>query len=640
MDKFAEDEIVLPKGGPHSEMRYRGSRIPHAGLFVALIATMLYNQVAMTGPVQAGKSLLGFVIPIMWHLFEVGEPVILGAPSQEVAYGKWLRDLRPIILASQYAKEMPTEGSGSKDGQFEMITFKNGATLTLMSGGGGDEKRSSITSRVLAITEVDKMDGRGGGSEETDKIKQMISRLKANWADRRVYLESTLTHSEGRIFREVNANPATLMLQCPHCSRLVSPERVHLTGWQTAQSKEEAFDNARIICSACGALWDEAMRVAACHLVKLMLPGQSLSADGRLIVGEPVRSDSIGLRFNAVNNLLLSLGAIAVEEWKAAREPDEDSAEREMKQFVWAMPHDPPGLDLTHLTHQTIMLRTQDRAQGVVPDAAELITVGCDVGKYWAYWVALASSETADPYVIDYGTQQIHSKEHGEELAVRAGVNEFIDRCKKGWVRRNGEVLVPKFTFIDSGYQTMSVYHATTAGGAAFLPCKGFGTTQGRKPYQNPGVLKGGLVGDHYHIALQKPENWPLRTPLWLAEVDVDFWKSYLYARLTTPIGQPGALTLFKSEEKNGHNAFCRHLVAERQVQIVLPGKGLVTVWRLPNENTPNHWGDATVYALTAAHLCGVRVLATSAVRAPVPSVPNAPRLYTPDGRPFLVTER
>jgi hypothetical protein len=42
------------------------------------------------------------------------------------------------------------------------------------------------------------------------------------------------------------------------------------------------------------------------------------------------------LRWSAVNNLFLTAGEIATDEWRASHTPDEENAEREMRQFVGA----------------------------------------------------------------------------------------------------------------------------------------------------------------------------------------------------------------------------------------------------------------------------------------------------------------
>ena len=112
-----------------------------------------------TGPTQSGKTLACFVIPLLYHLFEIRETVICGLPDIDMAMDKWSVDILPVIEQSQYRELLPTKGSGSRGGRVESIPFRNGATLKFMSGGGGDKSRAGFTSRVMVITETDPIIG-------------------------------------------------------------------------------------------------------------------------------------------------------------------------------------------------------------------------------------------------------------------------------------------------------------------------------------------------------------------------------------------------------------------------------------------------------------------------------------------------
>ena len=87
-------------------------------------------------------------------------------------------------------------------------------------------------------------------------------------------------------------------------------------------------------CPSCGQPWGDDDRVAANHGGKLLHDGQTLDEDGN-ISGEPKATDTLGFRWSAVNNLFLTPGDVAADEWRAAHTADEENAEREMRQFVW-----------------------------------------------------------------------------------------------------------------------------------------------------------------------------------------------------------------------------------------------------------------------------------------------------------------
>jgi hypothetical protein len=113
------------------------------------------------------------------------------------------KDILPVIRASRYADQLPDSGRGSRSDEIkDSVTFKNGATLKVMSGGGGDAKRSGYTARVVAMTEVDKMDRAGEASRETSKIGQLEARTDAFADDAITYMECTVSYEEGRIWQE------------------------------------------------------------------------------------------------------------------------------------------------------------------------------------------------------------------------------------------------------------------------------------------------------------------------------------------------------------------------------------------------------------------------------------------------------
>lgn len=79
----------------------------------------------------------------------------------------------------------------------------------------------------------------------------------------------------------------------------------------------------------------------------------------------------------------------------------------------------------------------------------------------------------------------------------------------------------------------------------------------------------------------------------------------------TSPVGQPGALSLFQAPPKE-HLSFGEHLTAEMKTEEFVAGKGLVTRWERTRRN--NHWLDALYNACAAGHLAGVRLIGTSPV--------------------------
>lgn len=231
LTEFAEQEIVLPDG-PYAGRRFRLNRAPAAALLFRELESGRWKRAFITGPNQDGKSLLGFVIPTLYLLFERRETVVMGVPSLEIVADKWSVNLLPAIRASRYRDLLPSNGRGSRGGDVTSVEFRNGAVLRFMTAGGDDQSRASFTSPNLVVTETDGFDEVGGRSREGDKFSQLERRTLAYGDRARTIAECTVSTEKGRTWQEyTHGSQSRIALPCPHCSAWVTPEREHFVGW-------------------------------------------------------------------------------------------------------------------------------------------------------------------------------------------------------------------------------------------------------------------------------------------------------------------------------------------------------------------------------------------------------------------------
>jgi phage terminase large subunit GpA-like protein len=605
MREFAEQEVIIPDG-PFEGRRFRCSRQPYSGLWFDAIDSGMWSRYVGTGPTQSGKTLSCFVIPMLYHLFEVGETVICGLPDMDMAGDKWREDILPVIEQSRYRNLMPTSGSGSRGGRVEAIRFLNGATLKFMSGGGGDKSRAGFSSRVIVITETDGMDMAGSSSRESDKITQLEARTRAYGGRKRIYMECTVSTEMGRTWQEYqNGTRSKVILACPHCHAGVAPERDHLLNWQEAVSQVQARNLARFVCPECRHDWSEQDRETANGSAFLLHHGQTLDATGQ-IIGSAPETDTLGFRWSGVNNLFLTAGDMASDEWRASRSADEENAEREMRQFVWCLPVASSKSNETCLPLHDLTHRINPYSKGIVPPDARLLTCGIDLGKYLAHWVIVAWSEGATGHVVDYGRLEIASTDLGVEKAILLALREFHEQMKEGFpVHDAPEQRLPlQLMWIDAGYMTDVVYNFVREHpGRWILPAVGRGAAQQRQQWYNRPTSTGSVVkhiGEGFHINLLEGSS------TYLAEVDADHWKTWVHQRLATPIGQPGAMTLYAAQPSE-HLSFAKHLTAETKTEEFVAGRGVVTKWERIRKQ--NHWFDALYNACALGHYGGVRLL-------------------------------
>ena len=636
MREFAEQEIIIPSG-PFAGRRFRVARQPYTALWFQEIDSGRWSRCVATGPTQSGKTLSCFVIPLLYHLFEMGETVICGLPDMDMAGDKWREDLLPVIERSRYRDLMPSHGGGSRGGRVESFQFTNGATLKFMSGGGSDKSRAGFTSRVVVITETDGMDRPGSSSRESDKVTQLEARTRAFGSSKRIYMECTVSTEAGRIWQEyLHGTKSRIMLPCPVCRAWIAPEREHLTGWQGADSLLAARATAAFACPSCGDVWSSDQRTLANSEGRLLHEGQSIDEQGN-VVGQPPDTDTFAFRWSAVNNLFLSAGDLGGDEWRASRSPDEENAEREMRQFVWTLPILPQKWEQTALEVAEITARITALPRGQVPAGVKWLTAAVDIGKYLLHWVVVSWGENATGHVVDYGRIEVASDDLGVEQAIFVALKQFRDQVAQGWTLSGGVATpkIPDMVWIDAGYMTEVVYAFCRQEGKRYRPAIGRGAAQQHRQWYNRPTQTGSivrLIGEGFHI------NWLPAEKLFLAEVDADHWKTWVHLRLNTPVGQPGAMSLYQAVPHE-HLSLAKHLTAERKTEEFVAGKGVVTKWERVRRQ--NHWFDALYNACAAGYLCGAR-LVTESIRPPKrrPTASEYQAACRADGSPWIDTQR
>ncbi len=621
--EFCEQEFTIAKG------KLRGTRWrPETSPFQALLLDQMTNlqvhesskrrwrRFAITGCVQSGKSLVAFVAPIMYHLFEIGEDVIALVPSvDEIGRDKWNKELRPAIEASRFAKWLPTSGPGSQGGFGSEITFGNGCSLKFMSGSGGDEKRSSYTARVLVATEVDKMDTAGDASREADPITQAEGRLKSYLPEERVvYLECTVSIEEGCIWQAVKkGSDSRIVKRCPHCREWVCPEREHLRGFEQATNEFEAEAGGHIVCPSCGETITEAERKEMNRTAKLVHRGQEIDCEGN-ITGELPPTWTLGFRWNAFDNhSQLTIAGLALEEWQITEAENEQAKEKAACQFVWTTPYKPPTFDLEPLKLTVVRERfsvgfTRDQ----VPLDAETLVGAIDCGKRHLHWGLCAYRPEARGVIIAYGRWENPPCEGDEavhiERAILDGLRGLRDEVFLRGFAKGNETWLPQQVLVDAGYMPGAVYAfaADQECGERFRPTIGRGSTQSDKryrSYRHPKKTNSEIVhiGDEYYIV------WDHERNAFRLEANADHWKVQLFRALHAPVDGPGALGFFHSTNPKEHQTIAKHLTAERPFEAFEPGKGTVTKWMVVSD--VNHYLDVSYLLCVAGHLCGVRVI-------------------------------
>lgn len=622
--QFAEEEIIIPS----TSAAFRCSTQPYSARWFDAIDSGQFQTHLAIGPSQSGKTFHAFVCPILYHLFEVQETVLVGCPSSNIVSDKWNIDIRPAIEKSRYRDFLPTTGEGARGGDVKsLVQFRHGPSLRFMTAGGGDKARAHFTTRVLVVTEVDDFDEVGKESRESTKLKQLFARQRRfPRAMRRTYLECTVTDKRAYTWRTWEAGSSSVLATpCFHCGRYVTLEREHLVGWQEAENEDQAAELGYFACSECGANWSETDRRFANENAVTVHRDQRVLRSGQ-VVGPSPRTSTFALRWNAANNLFLPDDDLAVELWSIEQEEDPEESDKEATQFSWAMPWEPEEGDTPELKVDELRGRKTDDdtlRRGFVPADAEYLTLGIDLGKRYGHYVLIAWTD-GQGLVADYGMFDIHGDQLDVDVAILKALREFREEViDPGWpiVGAVDEVRIPDLVGVDSGYQfdkkdkqktidyEHSVYQfalesnkALGRGEARYFATKGAGETQYVVPTKQD-QKRAPYVGWFCHVSRFTRRR--RRVDLFL--FNSDRWKSWVHRCLRTQPGERGAIMFYYSSDRNEHIRFARHLTAEVEVEEFVPGKGVVRRW--DPRRKQNHWLDAAVIAATMAHKVGFRIV-------------------------------
>lgn len=610
MREFAEKEIILPDG-PFSGQRFRCARQPAHGLFFDEVDSGRWYRFACTGPQQSGKTLAFVVIPIMYHLFERKQSVLFGLTSMDMANDKWQMDIRPAIEMSPFAKYLPKVGAGAKGGTPELIKFTNGAVLKFITAGGRDEKRSGFTAPILVATEVSHLDVIGGKSDEATKIKQMEGRVRAfrKTGQARVYLESTVTVEEGRIWQEwQSGSQAEILFPCHSCDEYILLDRENLIGWQECQDEEEAEEKSRWACPKCGILFDDHTRDKQLKHSRLVHRGQSVDASGN-VTGERPRTKTCGVRYSAGTNMFALAGMVGADEWRAKyREVDADNAERELRQWTWCIPADPKSTAVEPLDFKAIMHRQSEWYRGTTPSDTQRIAAGVDVRGRQLDWFVIAERENGQPVCIDYGFEPIHRELAGLDIAITQSIGLLVEKFDDGWTVEGTDTKRGiDLTLIDSGWETDTIRRAVRDN-MLWKTAQGFGHNQHAGSSYNPPKKRSRHVlhiGEGWHDVLLTRDGQIIRE----YQNNADHWKRRVHQLLAVDPDGPFALLLPKTDRPDGRIEVAKQLTAEKELTSFEVGKGNVTKW--VKTFVRNHLLDAAYMAL-----CGLNILADEIERA------------------------
>jgi len=243
-----------------------------------------------------------------------------------------------------------------------------------------------------------------------------------------------------------------------------------------------------------------------------------------------------------------------------------------------------------------------------------------DVQQKVLFWMLCAWEEDFTGYIVDYGTwpeqrrayftlRDVHSTlgratpGAGLEGQIFGGLEKLTaEKLSRAYRREDGAEMRIDRCLIDAnwGQSTDVVYQFCRQSSFAgiLLPSHGKYVGASSVPFSEYKRKRGDRVGLHWRIP-----NTIGRRQVRHALIDTNYWKTFVHARLTVAMGDPGCLSLYGRDEKV-HRILADHLTAEYRVKTIARDR-TVDEWKLRATRPDNHWLDCLVGSAVAASIQG-----------------------------------
>lgn len=276
------------------------------------------------------------------------------------------------------------------------------------------------------------------------------------------------------------------------------------------------------------------------------------------------------------------------------------------------------------LTPDQVAQRVNGRPRKQVPIECTRVTAFIDVHDKLLYYTVCAWAEDFTGYVIDYGTYPDQKRSlfslrdakktmgdlmpvAGVEGAVQAGLEQLASTLTStAWPQGEGSIRIERL-LIDSGYLpgvVANVCHKIPGAGIG-MPSKGVGIKAGNKPMATYRRRPGERHGHHWYVP-----NVSKTSEFRHVQIDTNYWKSFVHARLAVAPGDRGALTLFGDVNSKGagHRLFADHIAGSESWTRTQGHGRIVQEWSVRPSKPDNHWFDCLVGCAVAASMGGVKL--------------------------------
>jgi len=375
-----------------------------------------------------------------------------------------------------------------------------------------------------------------------------------------------------------------------------------------------------------------------CRMLYALPARMDLWEQYRELRNESLKSDHKGeeaTEFYAANQADMDAGALVA--WPERFDPEVELSGLQAAMNLWAdnprefaaeYQNDPEeeqrAAGAKELQAEHIVARVSGVPRLAVPREASLLTAFIDAGggKSRGLWYAVTAwNQTFGGSVIDYGCwpRQSRSVFAADDMkpglaeaypglsgkqALYAGLRDLTAQVLGRAYHRDGaaETLPVERCLIDAGWETATVYQFARESQYAgvILPSKGIARTNSARGVSEWSKREGEILGDYWRVTASETGRGRQ------IQFDPDYWKSFLFDRLTAPPGPVGYLSLFGKEQHADHELISLHCAAETAEPKAVRGV-VFDKWTVRPHRPDNHLFDCLVGCAVAASRQGLR---------------------------------
>lgn len=500
------------------------------------------------GGTEAILNMLG------WIIMENPSPTMIVYPTDDLAKDTSNDRLKPSLKKTPEIRERFFENSSK-----ELRLKFRGMTIYLR-GSNSPSKLASKAIKYLFFDEIDKMEG--ASKKEASPYDLAKERTKTFTYSKKIYTCSTPTLKTNYVWtiHENADEQRNYFVPCPHCG-----EYIVLKFKQIKYDKEGSNDDraktAKYYCQECGC------EITDKDKISMLRKGEWRSVNKKG-VGKPRK---VSFWLNALYSRFLSWSDIALAFMDSKDDPDK------LQNFVNSWLAEPWEDTKLKTTEDTVMERQTQLPELVVPNWAKMLTGGVDVQQNCLYWTIRAFG--------DHITSQ--NIAHGQAYSL----NDIEQVMNLEYVREDGGKQIVNLAFIDSGYDTDTVYDFCANNTEWALPVKGSNNSM-QSHYKFSTVNKSSSRAYGMNLVI----------------VDGGKYKDMIASRMKRKNGDGSWMVYKDCDQEYAQQVTSEHKIKSKN------GKKTEEVWVQKTSHADNHYLDAEVYAMAAADTLGVRTLHLSSM--------------------------